>query len=202
MEVPPLPSPASLLTDALASLSLPALSVAFVLPLLASSRSNTRIEYTVTTVTTLTSRCGKMWGRSTLPLTTPTTTTTAHHRSCPSPPSGGKGKVHARQTTQVIRPARIGQLLEDGCRRRKARESTPRGSRGSIPGGVEIRETGGRRGKEGEGGRDDGGWGRDRNVLLGPQGCALVARCSSSCERGWTALRCHSPPRQVTSTYS
>ena len=109
----PPPPPLSLVTAALVSLSLPALSVAFVLPLLASSRSNTRIEYTVTTVTTLTSRCGKMWGRSTLPLTTPTTTTTAHHRSCPSPPSGGKGKVHARQTTQVIRPARIGQLLED-----------------------------------------------------------------------------------------
>jgi hypothetical protein len=49
----------------------------------------------------------------------------------------------------------------------------------------------GKRGEKGEGGRDDKGHGRERNDLLGPLGCALVARRAAR-EDGWhcVIVRC------------
>ena len=55
----------------------------------------------------------------------------------------------------------------------------PQGLRGSIPGGVEMRET-----------KDDRGRGRERNDLLGPRVCALVARQAVR-EDGWHRVIVH-----------
>jgi hypothetical protein len=57
--------------------------------------------------------------------------------------------------------------------------STPQGLRWSIPGGVEMREK-----------KDDGGRGRERNDLLGPRVCALVA-CQAVRENGWHRVIVH-----------